>query len=46
MKEGKIRAVIEETYEFQDVPKALSKLKEGRIKGKIVVHISKDQVMV
>lgn len=39
MKEGKIRAVIDSTFEFAEVPKAYEKLKTGRARGKVVVHI-------
>lgn len=41
MKEGKLKAVIDSTFEFDDVPKAFVKLKTGRAKGKIVVHVKK-----
>ncbi|KAF2098030.1 NAD(P)-binding protein [Rhizodiscina lignyota] len=41
MAEGKVKAVIEQTFEFEDAPKAYEKLKEGRTRGKIVVHVSK-----
>ncbi|KAK4118848.1 GroES-like protein [Parathielavia appendiculata] len=37
----KIRVVIEETYEFADVPRAFEKLKTGRNAGKLVVHVGK-----
>ncbi|KAF2870419.1 hypothetical protein BDV95DRAFT_595924 [Massariosphaeria phaeospora] len=43
MKEGKIRAVIDSVFEFDDAPKAFEKLKTGRAKGKIVVHVKKEQ---
>jgi NADPH:quinone reductase-like Zn-dependent oxidoreductase len=42
MKEGKIRNVIDSTYEFDDAPNAFIRLKTGRAKGKIVVHVKKD----
>lgn len=42
MVEGKLRAVIDSTWEFGDVPKAYEKLKTGRAKGKVVVHIKQD----
>lgn len=41
MKEGKIRAVIDSVYEFDDAPKAYEKLKTGRAKGKVVVRVKK-----
>ncbi|KAH7062475.1 hypothetical protein B0J12DRAFT_763748 [Macrophomina phaseolina] len=41
MSEGKVRAVVEETFEFEDVPKAFEKLEKGRARGKIVVHVGK-----
>lgn len=39
MKEGKIHAVIDSTFEFDEAPKAFEKLKTGRSRGKIVVHV-------
>lgn len=39
MTEGKVRAVIDEAFEFEDVPKAYEKLKTGRARGKIIVHV-------
>lgn len=42
IKEGKVKPVIEQTYEFEDAPKALAKLREGRTRGKIIVHIDKE----
>jgi NADPH:quinone reductase-like Zn-dependent oxidoreductase len=41
MSEGKIKAVIDEVFEYEDAPKAVAKLKSGHAKGKIVVHVSK-----
>ncbi|PVI02242.1 GroES-like protein [Periconia macrospinosa] len=42
MKEGKIQAVTDSTFDFNDVPKAFEKLRTGRTKGKIVVHVKKN----
>ncbi|KAH7390023.1 hypothetical protein BKA66DRAFT_460316 [Pyrenochaeta sp. MPI-SDFR-AT-0127] len=39
MKEGRIRAVIDSTFEFDEVPKAYERLKTGRAKGRVVVHV-------
>ncbi|KAG6991423.1 tRNA wybutosine-synthesizing protein [Physcia stellaris] len=39
-KEGKVRAVIDTSFEFKDGPKAYEKLRTGRAKGKIVVHVT------
>ncbi|KAJ4988282.1 zinc-dependent acohol dehydrogenase (reticulon-4-interacting protein 1) [Stagonosporopsis vannaccii] len=39
MKEGKIKAVLDEVFEWEDAPKAFEKLKTGRAKGKIVVRV-------
>jgi NADPH:quinone reductase-like Zn-dependent oxidoreductase len=39
--EGKVKPVIDETFEFDDAPKAIEKLKSGHATGKIVVHIGK-----
>ncbi|KAG4432166.1 hypothetical protein IFR05_012358 [Cadophora sp. M221] len=42
MSEGKVKAVIGETFEFEDVPKAFEHLRTGHTKGKIVVHVSEN----
>ena len=39
MKEGKVRSVIDTVFDFDDGPKAYAKLRTGRAKGKIVVHV-------
>ena len=43
MVEGKVKAVLDSTYEYTDAPKAYEKLKTGRAKGKIVVHVTEKQ---
>lgn len=40
MKEGKVKAVIDEKFKFEDASKAYEKLKTGRAKGKIVVEVT------
>ncbi|RYP91263.1 hypothetical protein DL770_002581 [Monosporascus sp. CRB-9-2] len=40
MAEGKVKAVIDETFEYKDVPEAYRKLKTGHAKGKILVKVS------
>lgn len=42
MQEGKVKAVIDQQFKFEDAPKAFSKLKTGRAKGKIVVEVAPD----
>ncbi|KAH7084585.1 putative zinc alcohol dehydrogenase [Paraphoma chrysanthemicola] len=37
--QGKLRTVIDSTFEFSEVPKAYERLKTGRAKGKVVVHV-------
>ncbi|KAF4626216.1 hypothetical protein G7Y89_g11947 [Cudoniella acicularis] len=39
LSEGKARAVIDEAFEFENVPKAFEKLKTGHATGKIIVHV-------
>ncbi|CAG5188108.1 uncharacterized protein ALTATR162_LOCUS11873 [Alternaria atra] len=39
MEQGKLRAIVDSTWEFSEVPKAYEKLKTGRVKGKVVVHV-------
>lgn len=38
---GQIRAVVEETFSFSQVPKAFEKVEKGHARGKTVVEISK-----
>ena len=38
--EGKIKAVIDSQFKFEDVPQAIERLKTSRAKGKIVVNVS------
>ncbi|XP_008300570.1 NAD(P)H oxidoreductase RTN4IP1, mitochondrial [Stegastes partitus] len=38
---GQIRAVVEETFRFSQVPQALDKVEKGHARGKTVVEISK-----
>ena len=40
LQEGKIRAVFDSTFELEDAGKAYAKLKTGRARGKIVVHVT------
>ena len=40
MEEGKLRSIVSQTFAFEDVPKAFATLREGRSKGKIVVHVA------
>jgi len=40
MKEGKVKAVIDERFRLRRPPEAFAKLKTGRAKGKIVVDVT------
>ncbi len=40
MKDGKVKAVIDTKFLFEDSPKAFKKLKTGRSRGKIVVDVA------
>ena len=40
MSEGKVRAVIDERFAFEDAVKAIVKLKTGRARGKIVIDVA------
>jgi NADPH-dependent curcumin reductase CurA len=40
MREGKVKAVIDSKFAFEDTPNSFVKLKTGRAKGKIVVSVS------
>ncbi len=39
--EEKVKVVVEETYELEDLPRAYETLKKGRNAGKLVVHVGK-----
>lgn len=39
--EKKVKVVIEETFELEDLPKAFEKLRKGRNAGKLVIRIGK-----
>jgi len=40
MREGKVKAVIDDKFPFEEAPKAFAKLKSGRSRGKIVVDVA------
>ncbi|EME85476.1 uncharacterized protein MYCFIDRAFT_186086 [Pseudocercospora fijiensis CIRAD86] len=40
MQEGKVKTIIDEKFTFEEAPKAFTKLKTGRAKGKIVVEVA------
>jgi NADPH:quinone reductase-like Zn-dependent oxidoreductase len=40
--EGKVKVVIDQAFDFEDVPKAYAKLREGRTRGKLIVQVSKE----
>jgi NADPH:quinone reductase-like Zn-dependent oxidoreductase len=40
--ERKIKVVVEETYELEELPGAFERLKQGRNAGKLVVHVGKE----
>ncbi|KAH8890595.1 zinc-binding oxidoreductase [Thozetella sp. PMI_491] len=37
--EGRVRSIIADTFEFGDVPAAYSRLRQGRARGKVIVHV-------
>ena len=39
VQEGKLRPVLDSTFEFDNVPKAFERLKTGRARGKVVVRV-------
>ena len=43
MAEGKMRAVIDSEFAFEDATKAFEKLKTGRARGKIVVQVEREE---
>ena len=40
MRTGKVRAIIDQTFEFEQTPQAFEKLKTGRARGKIVIDVA------
>ena len=40
MADGKVKTVIDEVFEYKDVPKAFAKLKTNRVKGKVIVKVA------
>lgn len=42
MQEGKVKAVIDQKFPFEEAPKAFEKLKTGRAKGKIVIDVASE----
>ena len=38
--EGKIKVMLDEMFEFENAPEAYRKLRTGRARGKIVVHVT------
>jgi NADPH:quinone reductase-like Zn-dependent oxidoreductase len=42
VKEGKIKAVIDQRFPFEQAPEAFAKLKTGRARGKIVVNVASE----
>lgn len=40
MSQGKVKAVIDRTYEFDKVPDAFRYLREGHAKGKIIINVA------
>ena len=42
MKTGKVKALIDQEFLFEQAPQAFEKLKTGRAKGKIVVHVASE----
>jgi NADPH:quinone reductase-like Zn-dependent oxidoreductase len=39
VREGEVKPVVDEVFEFEDVRKAYEKLRTGRARGKIVVRV-------
>lgn len=40
MVEGKVKPAIDEVFKFEDAPRAFEKLKQGKVAGKIVIHVT------
>jgi alkaline phosphatase D len=44
MEQGKVKAVLDSVFEWEDAPKAYEKLKLGRTKGKIVIKVPQEKI--
>jgi len=42
MAEGKLRAVVERVYAFEELPEAVERLKTGRCAGKLVIRVAEE----
>lgn len=42
MKEGQVKAVVDQKFPFEEAPEAFQKLKSGRAKGKIVIDVASE----
>ena len=42
MKEGKVKAIVDQKFPFEQAPKAFEKLRTGRAKGKIVIDVASE----
>lgn len=42
MKEGKVKAVIDEKFAFEEAPKAFERIKTGKATGKVVVDVASE----
>jgi NADPH:quinone reductase-like Zn-dependent oxidoreductase len=42
MKEGKVKAIIDQKFAFEQAPDAFTRLKTGRARGKIVVDVASE----
>lgn len=40
IRDEKIKVLVDSTYEYTDADKAFERLKTGRVKGKVVIHVS------
>ncbi|GAQ03197.1 zinc-type alcohol dehydrogenase-like protein C16A3.02c [Aspergillus lentulus] len=40
MQQGKLRVEVDSTYELEDAVKAFEKLRSGRARGKVIIHVS------
>jgi NADPH:quinone reductase-like Zn-dependent oxidoreductase len=40
MQQGKLRVAVDSTYELEDAVKAFERLRSGRARGKIIIHVS------
>jgi NADPH:quinone reductase-like Zn-dependent oxidoreductase len=43
IKEGKVKAIVDTKFSFEQAPEAFTRLKTGRARGKIVIEVASEK---